>query len=361
MLPRDDRRSLVEATKGAGRKLIRVVLGVAVCLIIFSTILPAQTEGKSLNRRPMGDALSDIENGINQAASAAATVRRATPLLEQAQLQLSQGERGEALASYQEARSLLESIPPSIMTDALLRSFSKDLDRIISSLGSGQPTGGALLPDPLHQDDSQRVMWQYLAYYQGKGHAALERGWKRMGAYQSTLEAILQERGLPPELVYLGITESGFNRWALSPKQARGIWQFIPTTAARYGLTQNAGTDERSDPIKSTIAAAEYLKDLYASFGDWYLALAAYNAGEKRIRTVMARTGVTDFWKMRKLGLLPRETANYVPAVLATISISRDTGKFGYLNTVTPSSTDSKLKSNVIFALPFPQEGSTYR
>ena len=344
-----------------GRKLTRTALGVAVCLMIYSTITTAQTVEKSAGTSPMAPFLSDIENSINRAASAAATVRRAGPLVEQAQSQLSRGERGEALASYQEARSLLESNPSSIMTDALLRSFSKDLDRIISSLGSGQPTGDALLPDPLQQDDSRRVIRQYLSYYQGKGRATLELGWKRMGAYQPALEAILQKRGLPPELVYLGITESGFNRWALSPKQARGIWQFIPTTAARYGLAQNAGADERIDPIKSTIAAAEYLKDLYATFGDWYLALAAYNAGEKRIQTVMARTGVRDFWEMRKLGLLPRETANYVPTVLATISISRNTGKLGFLNTVAPSPPDPRLKSNVLFALPFSQEGLTYR
>ncbi|MBZ5538432.1 MAG: transglycosylase SLT domain-containing protein [Acidobacteriia bacterium] len=346
---------------GVGQRLIRAALEVGGCLLILSTIILAQTGGKSSKPVPMGEALSEVENRINRAASAAATLQKAAPLLGQAQSMLSQGERSEALDFYLEARSLLENAPPSITTAALLRSYSSDLDHIISSLTPGGPTAGTLLPAPLIQDDSQGDIKQYLAYYQGRGRSALELGWKRMDTNQPALEAILRERDLPPELVYLGIPESGFNRWALSPKKARGIWQFIPTTAARYGLAQTNDMDERTDPIKSTIAAAAYLKDLYASFGDWNLALAAYNAGEGRIQSVMARTGVRDFWKMRRLGLLPRETANYVPTVLAAISISRNPGKFGFFRHTPQSGPDSKLKNNIVFASPFPPGAITSR
>lgn len=336
----------MDTANEVGRKLICRVPEVVVCLVIFSTLMLAQAGGTTSKRMPMGEALSDVQNHINRAASAAGALQKAAPLLERAQSEISRGERREAMASYQEARLLLESTPPSAMTAPLLRSVSTDLDRIISSLSPGRPAAGGLMSDSILQDDSQRAIRQYLAYYQGKGRSTLELGWKRMGAYQPALESILRERNLPSELVYLGITESGFNRWALSPRQARGIWQFIPTTAARYGLVQTPGTDERIDPIKSTMAAAEYLKDLYGSFGDWYLALAAYNAGENRIRSAMARTGIRDFWTLRRLGLLPRETANYVPAVLATISISRNPREFGFLNPSPRGAPDSKLKAH---------------
>ncbi|HWR35728.1 MAG TPA: lytic transglycosylase domain-containing protein, partial [Clostridia bacterium] len=121
---------------------------------------------------------------------------------------------------------------------------------------------------------------------------------------------------VPRDMMWVGLVESGYNPIARSPKNALGIWQFIPATAERFGL-QTGHRDERIDPTKSTRAAAQYLKFLYNTFRDWPLALAAYNAGENRVASAIQRTGVRDFWELARVGALPRETQDYVPAVLA--------------------------------------------
>ncbi len=132
-----------------------------------------------------------------------------------------------------------------------------------------------------------------------------------------TFARILERHGLPPSLMGVAAVESGFNPAALSPKGALGLWQLMPATARRYGLEVSAQRDERSDPVKSTHAAASYMKDLYAQFGDWPLALAAYNAGEDRIQQALNRFGARDFWTLSARSALPEETRRYVPAVLA--------------------------------------------
>jgi soluble lytic murein transglycosylase-like protein len=132
---------------------------------------------------------------------------------------------------------------------------------------------------------------------------------------QARIAQILAQEGLPADLLGVAKVESNFNPLALSPRSARGVWQLIPETARRFGLRVDGGVDERVDVERSTRAAARYLKELYAMFGDWKLALAGYNAGEKRVQSAQARTGSRDF--ARLASLLPRETRYYVPSVLA--------------------------------------------
>jgi len=132
---------------------------------------------------------------------------------------------------------------------------------------------------------------------------------------QARIAQILAQEGLPADLLGVAKVESNFNPLALSPKSARGVWQLTPETARRFGLRVDGGVDERVDVEKSTRAAARYLKELYTMFGDWKLALAGYNAGEKRVQSAQARTGSRDF--ARLASLLPRETRYYVPSVLA--------------------------------------------
>ncbi|MCW5968670.1 MAG: lytic transglycosylase domain-containing protein [Blastocatellales bacterium] len=142
----------------------------------------------------------------------------------------------------------------------------------------------------------------------------------RYNTYRDILTRILAEEQLPVEVLSVALVESGFNPLALSPKGALGIWQLMPATAQRYGLTVEPGNDHRTHPEHATRAAARYLRDLYRMFGDWKLALAAYNAGEGRVQQAINRAGVRDFDELSRRRLLPLETRAYVPSVLAAWS-----------------------------------------
>ncbi|HEV2351375.1 MAG TPA: transglycosylase SLT domain-containing protein [Terriglobia bacterium] len=169
-----------------------------------------------------------------------------------------------------------------------------------------------------------------LTYFQGRGRGFIERVLRRLGAYQPIFTEVLNKEGLPPELVYLAAGESAFNPLARSRKGAKGIWQFMPGTGALYGLRRNSWVDEREDPAKSTEAAARHLKDLYNTFGDWYLAMAAYDSGPMTVQRAIERTGYADYWTLRSLHALPRETENYVPIFLATALIGKDPKAYGF-------------------------------
>lgn len=167
--------------------------------------------------------------------------------------------------------------------------------------------------------------------FQNERRKEFTRGLARAGLYFDLIRKILEEEGVPKDLVYAALIESGFNPKAYSVAKAKGIWQFIQSTGMRYGLKVNWWIDERSDPIKSTRAAAAYLKDLYNIFGDWYLALAAYNAGERKIQYAIDRVGKKDFWAIAKTHYIKEQTKNYVPAIIAAAIIYRDPEKFGFL------------------------------
>ncbi len=166
--------------------------------------------------------------------------------------------------------------------------------------------------------------------FQNERRYEFERGLARAGLYANLIKDILEQQGLPKDLVYAALVESGFNPKAYSVAKAKGIWQFVEGTARKYGLKINWWIDERSDPVKSTVAAAAYLKDLYDMFGDWYLALAAYNAGERKVLNAINKTGKKDFWELIKTPYLKDQTKNYVPAILAAAIISKNPEKFGF-------------------------------
>lgn len=152
----------------------------------------------------------------------------------------------------------------------------------------------------------------------------------RSGKYVPRMISILEKEGVPTELVYLPLIESGYRNQAVSPAGAVGPWQFIPGTGRRYGLRIDSYVDERRDPVKSTRAAARYLRDLHDMFGDWHLSLAAYNTGEGRISRILASGLAADFWEMSENGYLYRETEAYVPEFLAAVQIADDPEAHGF-------------------------------
>jgi membrane-bound lytic murein transglycosylase D len=169
-----------------------------------------------------------------------------------------------------------------------------------------------------------------LAVYQNDLHDVIARGLARSGRFIPMIERVFQEEGLPRDLAQVAMVESSFIPRARSPKAACGIWQFIPETGRHYGLNSNGFIDERSDPEKATRAAARYLRFLYDLFHDWYLAMAAYNAGEGKILRTMEKTGLTDFWQLAASGLLRPQTQNYVPAVIASTLIAKNPAHYGF-------------------------------
>ena len=178
----------------------------------------------------------------------------------------------------------------------------------------GSNESEALTTNPT--SDPHGAIQRYRQYFAGTGQKRFAAGIRRLAPFKAAFENIFIEEGVPADLIWLGLVESGYDRWARSPKNAVGMWQFIPATATRFGLAVGR-VDERTDPLKSARAAAQYLKFLYSTFGDWRLALAGYNAGEERVAEAIRRTGSRDFWRLSHLRLLPSETREYVPAVLA--------------------------------------------
>jgi peptidoglycan lytic transglycosylase D len=157
-----------------------------------------------------------------------------------------------------------------------------------------------------------------------------EQWLSRLERYRPTVQGIFSEFKLPLDLIFLSLVESGFNTNAVSRSKAVGPWQFMAPTARTYGLRVDHWVDERRDPVKSTIAAAQYLRDLYHLFGSWPLAMAAYNAGEGKVGRSLARVEDGDFWALRNTKLLKSETREYVPRFLAAARIAKDPGRFGF-------------------------------
>ncbi|MBI1987099.1 MAG: lytic transglycosylase domain-containing protein [Nitrospinae bacterium] len=173
---------------------------------------------------------------------------------------------------------------------------------------------------------------KFLDYFQESRRHVFSQWLARSSQYVPSMKEILRENGLPEDLVYLALIESGFNLKAHSPAEAWGPWQIIADTGRRYGLRINRWIDERLDPIKSTQAASKYLKEMYDMFDCWLLTQAGYNAGENRVLRAIKKTDNTDFWYLARNGYLPPETRNYVPKFMAATIIAKDPEKFGFMD-----------------------------
>jgi membrane-bound lytic murein transglycosylase D len=199
------------------------------------------------------------------------------------------------------------------------------------------PLGGTSyeIPIPLN-----KTVAKSLYYWLNDGRMSFVDGLIRSGRYRPMMERIFREESVPLDLMYLAQVESRFKPRAYSKAGAKGIWQFSKSTAVQYGLRVTADVDERSDPEKSTRAAARYLKDLHETFGDWTLALAAYNWGGGRIKRLIRSCGIHDFWELVDSGQrLPKETKNHIPLIYASIILARNPEIYGL-----PTDLDSPLE-----------------
>ncbi len=219
-------------------------------------------------------------------------------------------------ASIDELLALSTTFPPPAASRGLKATVQSDLQ-----------TSGHDIPIPLNQ----RVL-SYVDLFQGRLHDFIEEGMKRGSKYLPMIQNVFRAEGLPLDLAYVPLVESAFKPNALSRVKAKGVWQFMSGTALENGLRRDWYIDERSDPEKATVAAAKYLNTLAKIFGgDWHLALASYNGGPGRVQRALKNARLDDFWKLaEKPRLLPRETREYVPMILAAIVIARNPAQYGF-------------------------------
>jgi membrane-bound lytic murein transglycosylase D len=168
----------------------------------------------------------------------------------------------------------------------------------------------------------------YINYFSSRGRGILIRSLERANRYRDMISRILAQQGLPQDLIYQAVAESGFQTQVVNAHSgAGGMWQFLPY--GPYGLERNGWIDERFDPEKSTVAYAAYIKQLYNQFGDWYLAMAAYDWGAGNVQRAVQRTGYADFWELYRRGVLPQETKNYVPIIIAAAIMAKNPKQYG--------------------------------
>jgi membrane-bound lytic murein transglycosylase D len=174
----------------------------------------------------------------------------------------------------------------------------------------------------------------FISYFSSRGKGTLMHSLERAGRYRAMIKAVLAEEGVPQDLIYQAVAESGFQPQAANGRTgAGGMWQFMPY--GDYGLTRNGWYDERFDPEKSTHAYARYMKQLYEQLGDWYLAMAAYDWGPGNVQKAVQRTGYADFWELYHRNALPQETKNYVPIIIAAAIMAKNPQQYG-LQSLTP-------------------------
>ncbi|HSE85931.1 MAG TPA: transglycosylase SLT domain-containing protein [Candidatus Binatia bacterium] len=237
-----------------------------------------------------------------------------------------QQEAKRGTGSVQNESSVSRNVSGPRAEDRFLNSLEKDLNKTID-----RPVERRRLEFSKAVIDNPRVRY-FVNQFSKSGRNDLEKILARSGKYMAMIVQVLHEEGVPEDLAYLALIESGFVVHSSSPSGAVGLWQFVPGTARKYGLKIDSWVDERRDPVKSTRAAAAYLKDLHNYFGRWYLAIAAYNAGQGAIEKAMQSSGANDFWTLSAKAKLRDETRNFVPKFVAASLIAHDPQKYGFID-----------------------------
>jgi len=281
----------------------------------------SQQEGQTDLPKETQAMLDKLRQKLEREAEIAELLGRAHILHQEGVVLSKRGDHKGAEVKFGLARQTILSVEEEVFYEPGVREYFLKLSRDIAGLTEGSA--------PPFASESQIALAgngqveQFIKYFRGKGRDGVRVALSRLSRYEQMMRKIFREEGVPEDLIYIGLVESAYNPYAQSVAGAAGIWQFVRGTGRRYGLKQSGALDDRHDPEKSTRAAARYLHDLDEMLGDWHLALAAYNAGEYRVLKVIEKTGIKDFWRMSGRGLLPQETINYVPAVLAAIAIGK--------------------------------------
>jgi membrane-bound lytic murein transglycosylase D len=334
------------------------------------TTVPANATAPAIAAPAPGPTAAEIQAQA-QAAATAARARKAQQLIDQAEGDYQSGVTNYRGGRLEAARSDFDAAVDLMLTSGMdLKSdpqLSDEFEHLLNAINSLEMTAlkqGTGFSEPVEaapldaadevtfppdaaltakvkeelkttQSDFPLVVNDYVAgfinYFTNskKGHATLLHSLQRAGKYQDLIERDLRDAGLPQDLIYLAVAESGFQLQVVNAQSgAGGMWQFMPFASA-YGLTRNGWVDERFDPEKSSLAYARYMKYLYAQFGDWYLAMAAYNWGPGNVQRSVMRTGYADFWELYRRNVLPTATKNYVPGIIAAIIMAKNPKQYG--------------------------------
>ena len=332
--------------------------------VLFLAAMALSCSGK--NSAPGGTPPPDVISGLQEEA-----IRQARAELLRGEELAQIGRWGEARSAFDRAVDLLLGIPGGVSSneDAKLlyddvlattheveRAYlaqTSDVAELSERAAVDELTedvaetveGASTTPDPDLEDIAEATydlpivlnarVRSIIEMFQGRRHDWFQDALDRSGRYVPSFQEVFREERLPEDLIYLAMVESAFKPRAVSRAGARGIWQFIRGTGRLYGLKQDFWVDDRFDPEKATLAAARHLKDLYEDFDDWYLVMAAYNSGPRRVERAIRRAGSRDFWTLAQKRYLPRETRSYVPLILAAVVIAKNPEAYGF----TPSTT----------------------
>lgn len=241
-------------------------------------------------------------------------------------------------------------VPSLILLTACSGMKKRDLDKPLDGEAMREASKSAIPENEVSSEDVEKNMERpyksafgdialdqneyvdvWINYFKGRGRPYMEQYLSRSTRYLPMMKNVMRENGLPEDLVYIALIESGFSPRAHSRANAVGYWQFIKSTGKRFGMQVDTFTDERRDPVLSTRAAADYFKALYNLLGDWHLAMASYNVGEGRVKRAVTKYRTKDFWALlKKRRALPAETRNYVPKFIAAVLIAKNPEKYGF-------------------------------
>jgi len=224
--------------------------------------------------------------------------------------------------------AIIEKLENESVNRAIETTFSK-IDTGVAAPVENVPVKFANDPDV--PPAMQKKIDSWIEYFTVKDRERFQRFIARGTKFRGMIQAVLKEQGVPPDVFYLAMIESGFYEKAKSHASAVGVWQFIRGTGQRYGLKIDSYVDERHDAMRATVAAALYLKDLHNVFNSWYLAMAAYNSGENRVLRAIMKHNTRDFWELVEKRGLPKETMNYIPKIIAAASIGHSMEKYGFV------------------------------